>query len=158
MKFTQAIKEVLTGKKPLIDVYHFLLGNYRYKLYYSKDSTGAVRAYGSKHPLMRQHIWEQIKYRIKNMNTDCFSNGSCIHCGCNTTELQMANKPCKGLEYPPMMNKDNWRLYQKSMYSPRYRGYTWMYQPIAQETLLFKETHNSHVQLNRSKPGGDFSR
>lgn len=112
MKITQAIKELIQGKKPLIDIYHFIVGNYRYKLYYSKDKIGAIRAYGSKHPLMRQHIWEQIKYRIKNMNPKCFSTGSCIKCGCNTTELQMADKRCNGICYPTMMNKEDWERFK----------------------------------------------
>lgn len=97
------IKEVLTGKKPLIDVWHYLLGNYRFKLYYNKY----LRC------LIRKHIFEQISYRIEWMDRECFYRGSCRMCGCETTALQMADKPCSKPCYPAMMTKEQWGKYRK---------------------------------------------
>lgn len=63
---------------------------------------------------MRNHIREQIEYRIKVMNPECRNSGSCIKCGCMTTALQMCNKSCEGLCYPPMMNKYYWNLLKET--------------------------------------------
>lgn len=97
------INSLLTGEKPIIDVWHYLVGNYRYKLYYSK-----VFKF-----LIRKHIFEQIKYRIQWMDRDCFYNGSCKKCGCMTTALQMASKPCEKPCYPAMMEKEEWTKYMR---------------------------------------------
>lgn len=118
----EMIIELITGKREPSDIWHYILGNYRHKLYYSRDKIGAVRAYGSKHPLMRQHIWEQIKYRIKHMNKECFNTGSCVECGCQTTQLQMANKRCDGICYPTMMNKEKWRRFKSGSTFPDIDG------------------------------------
>src|ERR1044072_8797195 len=111
MTFKKALSEVLTGKKPAKDVIHYLLGNYRYFLYYSikprVSYADIMKVVGkrNKHPLMRQHIYEQIEYRIKWMDEGCYNSGECKKCGCSTTQLQMCNKPCDGKCYPAMMNK-----------------------------------------------------
>lgn len=105
------LKEILTGQKPLIDVWHYIVGNYRYKLYYSMDSNRLVRACGGIHPLMRRHIWEQIVFRIRHMNKECFNSGECIKCGCQTTHLQMCSKECEGHCYPPMVDKKHWEMF-----------------------------------------------
>jgi hypothetical protein len=76
----------------------YIIGNLRYKLYYSKYFNW----------LMRTHIHEQIHYRIKFMEQECFDNGSCKICGCETTALQMANKACDKPCYPPMMGERKW--------------------------------------------------
>lgn len=102
---------MMKGQISLIDIWHYILGNYRYRLYYSKDKNGVIRADKSKHPLMRRHIWEQITYRIKWMDEICFNMGQCKICGCQTTHLQMANKSCDKPCYPAMMNKKMWNLY-----------------------------------------------
>jgi hypothetical protein len=34
------------------------------------------------------------------MDIDCYLDGSCKKCGCETTALQMANKACAGNCYP----------------------------------------------------------
>lgn len=80
----------------------YIQGNIRYRLYYSKYK-----------PLIRTHILEQIYLRIKSMNKECYDNGSCIKCGCKTTQLQMADKPCEGACYPPMVSKDKWNYMKK---------------------------------------------
>ena len=80
-----------------LDAFYYLQGNYRYKLYYSK-----LRF------LLRKHIREQIKFRIRIMDKECYDNGECKMCGCKTTALQMANKACDKPCYPPMMNSKEW--------------------------------------------------
>lgn len=75
------------------------MGNLRYKLYYSKYFKF----------LIRSHIFEQITYRVDTWaDQDCYWNGSCRLCGCDTPQLFMANKSCKNPCYPTMMNKTKW--------------------------------------------------
>ena len=64
---------------------------------------------------MRTHIFEQIQWRITVMNLDCYMQGSCIKCGCETTALQMANKACAGNCYPVMMDKGQWNYHKNYM-------------------------------------------
>ena len=42
------------------------------------------------------------------MDTECYEQGSCKICHCDTTALQMANKACGKPCYPKMMNKADW--------------------------------------------------
>jgi hypothetical protein len=79
------------------DAWYYFQGNLRYKLFYSCFKF-----------LLRLHIFEQICARIISMENDCYSNGECIMCGCKTTALQMCNKSCNKLCYPPMMSKKRW--------------------------------------------------
>lgn len=100
MKKIQQLKD---SKNRLRDIISFFEGSYRYNLYYS---TGISRY------LMRKHIREQIDFRISVMNPKCYEQGSCVICGCDTTALQMANKPCEGMEYPPLMTKERWHNFR----------------------------------------------
>ena len=84
------------------NVIAYIQGNIRYELFYSEYKS-----------LIRSHIIEQIEARIKSMNQECYDSGSCIKCGCRTTHLQMANKPCDGACYPPMVNRDKWNYMKK---------------------------------------------
>lgn len=87
------------------NIFAYIQGNIRYHLYYSKHFKF----------LIRKHIREQIEYRINSMNRECYSNGSCIKCGCSTTHLQMADKKCEGSCYPIMIsNKGVWEFWKKS--------------------------------------------
>ena len=79
------------------NIFAFIIGNVRYNLYYSKCSF-----------LIRSHIFDQIEWRIRVMNKECYTQGSCVMCGCTTTALQMANKMCDKPCYPPMMSKKKW--------------------------------------------------
>jgi hypothetical protein len=94
------LTQILTGKRSISDVWHYILGNYRYKLYYSTKEN--IRR------LMRTHIREQIDFRIKMMDSQCYYDGSCKLCGCETTALQMANKSCDKPCYPKMISKTKW--------------------------------------------------
>jgi len=62
---------------------------------------------------MRTHIVEQIQWRIAKMDVDCYTEGSCKLCGCETPALQMANKACDKPCYPEMMTKKEWQKYLK---------------------------------------------
>lgn len=150
MKLKEAINQIVTGKKPLIDVYHYLLGNYRYKLYYD------LKYKSIKHPLIRQHIFEQIAYRIFVMNKTCYQKGSCIKCGCNTTELQMANKRCDGVCYPTMMSKSDWMEFKDGKIVMDNKGDgAWIAMTSIDDKgvrtkkhIFYKETNNSYVPVN----------
>lgn len=79
------------------DVYYYIQGNLRYRLYYSKFAF-----------LIRKHIREQIEYRINSMDKECYERGECHMCGCATTQLQMSNKSCKKYCYPSILSKKKW--------------------------------------------------
>lgn len=121
MKLYQNLKDVLMGKRNVSDVWHYLVGHYRYWLWYTVNKDTSIKP-----KLMRQHIWEQINYRISQMNPKCYAAGSCERCGCNTTELQMASKTCEGLEYPPMINKNSWDKYKIGKYTVVQGLFTWV--------------------------------
>ena len=106
----------LKGNISLKDVWYYIQGNFRYKLFYSKKFN----------TLIRKHIKEQIDIRIKNMNQDCYDKGECIKCGCATTALQMCNKSCNGGCYPKMMNKKTWRDFKRGMWLTS-GDYKWLF-------------------------------
>src|SRR6185436_12757653 len=92
MKITTKKKKKIT----LENIVAYIQGNFRYKLYYSFPY------------LLSKHIKEQIDYRIRVMDKECYNEGSCKLCGCATTALQMADKSCDKPCYPPMMNRKQW--------------------------------------------------
>ena len=92
-------KEELT----LDNVLYYVQGTIRYYFFYHK--------YLKK--LIRLHIFEQIVYRISVMDPECYEEGYCKMCGCNTTALQMTNKPCNKPCYPKMMGKREWKNFKK---------------------------------------------
>jgi hypothetical protein len=102
MKSVRRIWKHLLRLENKIDAWHYLVGKYRYKLFYSPYSL-------VKGTLMRTHIREQIIYRIYKMQSACYDNGECILCGCETTALQMASKECPKPCYPKMMSKKKWK-------------------------------------------------
>jgi hypothetical protein len=81
----------------------FIQGKFRYKIYYSEFFKW----------LMRDFIREQIAWRISVMDRECYTKGSCKICGCDTTALQMADKPCPKPCYPEMMSKKAWERIKK---------------------------------------------
>lgn len=79
--------------------------------------------------LMRSHIRDQYYYRILRADK-CYSNGSCIGCGCKTPEVFFANKACSlekyedrsfrkllagrtSVCYGKMMNRKKWEKFKK---------------------------------------------
>ena len=88
---------ILKGERPPVDMWHYIVGNIRYTLYYSKFKF-----------LIRKHILEQIEQRLIWMDKDCYNEGSCKICGCQTIQLQMCNKSCDKPCYPAIMNRKTW--------------------------------------------------
>jgi hypothetical protein len=62
--------------------------------------------------LIRRYIQEQYEYRLRTMNKRCLKRGSCIHCGCDTPELQFSNDKCEGACYTKMLSKKHWKIYK----------------------------------------------
>lgn len=87
----------MKAKITLLNIWYYIQGTLRYKLYYSRFDG-----------LMRRYIKDQIGYRIAVMDRQCFENGSCKMCGCRTTALQMANKACDKPCYPVMKSRREW--------------------------------------------------
>lgn len=96
---------------------------------------GWIRFYLYYHPrlkfLIRKHIREQIDFRIKYMDKECYENGSCKLCGCATTALQMADKSCDKPCYPPIVNRNDWKFFIEGSLSihPIDGNSTWAYFP-----------------------------
>lgn len=88
-------------KIKISDIFAYMQGTCRNTLFYSRFSF-----------LIRKHIREQIVWRISVMDIDCYSEGSCKICGCETVALQMANKACPKPCYPEMMTKKKWSVYK----------------------------------------------
>jgi hypothetical protein len=120
------------------NIYHYIIGKLRYKLYYLHNNR--YRKF------IRLHIREQIAYRIQWMDKNCYFDGTCNICGCETTALQMCNKPCDKPCYPRMMNKYQWRLYKSGSVFKDENG-TWMKAGILLngKPLRFIETPNRIV-------------
>lgn len=88
----------LEGKVTAENVFAFLQGHIIYLLYYSMFNF-----------LIPSHIKEQIDVRISSMNPECYFTGSCIRCGCKTTQLQMAFKHCEAYCYPSFLSRKLWK-------------------------------------------------
>lgn len=93
----------MKAKINLSNIIAYIQGHTREFLFYSK--------YFNK--LLPLHIFEQINYRLFVMKKECYSNGECVHCGCSTPALQMANKSCDGICYPVMLDKTDWFIYKR---------------------------------------------
>lgn len=81
------------------NIFYFFQGYIRYFI---------LRNESLRKRFLRKHIEEQISYRINSIKKECYKNGSCIYCGCEVPQLQMANKSCGGNCYPIMFNKKDW--------------------------------------------------
>ena len=95
------------AKPTLKNIIAYIQGNLRYKLFYSNFAF-----------LIRPHIREQIQVRINSMDQECYNAGECKICGCQTTHLQMANKPCDKPCYPEMLSKKNWKFLKEGLFYP----------------------------------------
>lgn len=89
----------MKAKLNFINIFAYITGKYRYFIFYRP----LLRKY-----LMRSHIEEQIIWRISIMDEECYNNGSCKICGCETVALQMANKACDKPCYPEMKSAEEW--------------------------------------------------
>ena len=103
------------AKPTLKNIIAYIQGKLRYKLYYSNFVF-----------LIRPHIREQIQARINSMDKQCYNEGQCKMCGCQTTALQMANKACYKPCYPSMLSKKKWNWFKKVKYAT-VDGILWHY-------------------------------
>lgn len=104
MKIVTEIGKIRRKETRMIDIWYFLQGMMRYRVYYHSKL---------RRLLIREHVSEQIEYRVKVMNKECYNSGSCIKCGCMTTALQMCDKSCDGDCYPAMMDERLWNKFKK---------------------------------------------
>lgn len=84
----------------IVDAVNYIVGNIRYKVYYSKFKF-----------LIPRHVRDQIHFRISIMSPECKEGGSCKICGCTVTALQMTEGPCPGGYYPKLMGRFRWRKF-----------------------------------------------
>ena len=103
------------AKPTLKNIIAYIQGKLRYKLYYSNFVF-----------LIRPHIREQIEARINSMDKQCYNEGQCKMCGCQTTALQMANKACDKPCYPSILSKKKWNWFKKVKYAT-VDGILWHY-------------------------------
>ena len=101
MSLKNNLINLFKGKYSVQDVWCYIQGSVRYKLFYSSWKW-----------LIRKHIREQILYRISVMKKECYDNGECVKCGCATTALQMCNKVCEGNCYHIMKSKKDWEIFK----------------------------------------------
>lgn len=127
---------LLKGEVSLKDVFYYLQGTLRYKVFYNKSWSF----------LMRFHIRDQIEFRIFNMNKDCYNQGSCVICGCETTALQMANKCCDGYEYPPIVSRSKWKKFIKHHEPIKQGAYSWVLNN-QNKLVIIKQTPTGYVQV-----------
>lgn len=113
------------SKYNLKNIWSFFQGNFRYQIYYSKFAF-----------LLPKYIREQIQVRINSMDRQCYQEGQCKMCGCQTTALQMANKACDKPCYPSMMSKKNWKLIQK--FSHCSEGIWWNLMTVDNKKVFMK--------------------
>ena len=122
---------IMKAKINLKNIKSYIVGNYRYKLYYSSYF----------YILIKKYIREQIEMRIECMDEECFLNGSCKLCGCETTALQMANKACDKPCYPAMMDKKSWERFKTgALYYDKETKMMWWYKKG--ELLNYKSKKN----------------
>ena len=93
----------MKAKVNLKNTLAYLQGKYRYLIFYKPRLKW----------LIRPHIRQQIESRIQSMDIECYLDGQCKMCGCETTALQMTNKACDKPCYPKMMTKSEWRDMKK---------------------------------------------
>lgn len=94
----------IKSEKNLKNSFEYLLGWYRYYCFYSKSIWGFSLSW-----LIRNHIKEQFNARLLSMDLICYTEGSCLGCGCATPALQFANKACENLCYPTMLPRSTWK-------------------------------------------------
>lgn len=145
MKIKKNIRKIIIGEQPLSSILYYIQGNLRYKIYYSKYSNF----------FLRKHILEQINYRIHIMNTECYDKGECIKCGCQTTHLQMSNKTCEGLEYPPIVSKRLWNNFKNKRHIIKQNGIIWMLTKDG-SLLTIAEKHRDFDIFNRNNKSKTF--
>lgn len=136
MGLIKSLKLLSSGNYPISAAWDYMLGNYRYFLYYKLNKI-----------FIRSHIIEQIEYRIKWMDKQCYNEGSCKLCGCETTALQMCNKSCEKPCYPPMMEAKKWLNFRLFGQMNIKDELWWMNHKTGKPSLIYKN-NKKHVQHN----------
>jgi hypothetical protein len=95
------------SKITLKNIYYYLQGNIRYKIFYAKKGFWSCFK-------LKKHIAKQIASRINSMDRECWATGQCKICECQTTQLQMCNKACDKPCYPAMLSKYEWEVLIKT--------------------------------------------
>lgn len=93
-KFLNTIRLI---KEDPFNVWYFIQGNIRYRLYYSFPF------------LFSPRFKSMIEERYKLANPECMATGECIACGCDMPNLLFANKQCKAKCYPSFREQRNMR-------------------------------------------------
>lgn len=134
------MKTTMKKQITLTNVRAYITGMLRYKCYYSR----VLR------PLIREHILEQIDFRIKYMDRICYDQGSCKMCGCQTTGLQMANKACDKPCYPEMMKKRKWNAFKTGNLITLDKNGIWELFPNTTGDLVSNERLIRYTKANKS--------
>lgn len=126
--------------RPIKDVWHYFVGNYRYKVFYS----GVLSCW-----LLRSHIKQQIIFRFDYVPIECWESGSCKECGCQVPHLQMAHKSCDADCYPELMNKEAWHDFKNNRIIRQKEKY-WRLNPVT-NVLTLSQNSNQYVPEHRPK-------
>jgi hypothetical protein len=114
-------------KKKISNAWEYLVGNFRYFAYNKPRLKW----------LIRNHIQEQFKLRLKVMKKECYTNGSCGSCGCVTPKLQFAYKSCEGNCYPKLMNRYHWFMFKNGSIKYKDEAGIWKFKKVENTTYLF---------------------
>ena len=114
------------------NVLAYISGKFRYKLYYSRYKF-----------LIRTHIREQIDFRIKVMDKECYEKGECVICGCSTTALQMSKKSCDKPCYPTLMSRRDWDKFYYGEHFITQKKYSWCFYNIGSKRKVLFGINNS---------------
>lgn len=121
----------MKAKINLKNIFYFIQGNCRYKLFYSTFAN-----------LLPRHIRDQIEVRINSMDRKCYAEGQCKICECKTTHLQMCNKACDKPCYPPMLNRKEWAELKEDF----------VYYDTKTDTVWYLTQENKFINLSKHTP------
>lgn len=109
------VKQIISHlKKSPLDAWYYIQGSVRIYCYRRKNLKW----------LIRKHIAEQYLWRRDVAAQECFYNGSCICCGCDTPDLFFAKKECSAEKfkhcvdtgrkkcYPELKSRLAWRKFK----------------------------------------------
>lgn len=142
------LKMILIGQRPLKDVWHYLVGNYRYRLYFKASGWSLKPNYFGW--LLRTHIREQIRFRCQYVPNECWNSGACVKCGCQVPHLQMAFKSCDGDCYPELMSSKEWKAFKKGG-TIKQKDKIWCLNIATNMLTLMKIKNGDHVSEYRPK-------
>ena len=141
-------KQHYTGNEPWSKQKDFLIAHIRYWMWYGRLIT-----------LIRPYIRSQIQTRFTSMQPECLNQGSCVICGCTTTQLQMAHEACEKPCYPTLMSRKSWKHMQRSMTGYHYDATTKTYWRLYNNKFIqVTKDGDSKRRLNDDKTSVDALR